>query len=295
VYSLVLGPSDVGFSLARELPLILTPALARSIHVLYQLLATAAAAAASQVAEAMGNDGHHPPVDDDDAGVPLPPPLEEMYDSSKEEGREDMHGPDGSMEEDPDLLEARRQKDRRRYSAMTPEARAAYNQHRRELYHRQGEAARKRRRERERERYHSLEGESKKQRNERRAKLERDRYNKLQKDALAERNAKRRERARARKSLGKAGGGVAEAVALPPPGEEGDVEDDADVGVPHLPDPESTTLEVDAAMADAALAAEVAERVIAGTDLDVAAAAAAVGVVAADSVVMEGEGSTIQI
>jgi hypothetical protein len=263
-----------------------------------QLLATAAAAAASQVAEAMGNDGHHPPVDDDGddvaPGVPLPPPLEEMYDSSKEEGREDMHGPDGSMEEDPDLLEARRQKDRRRYSAMTPEARAAYNQHRRELYHRQGEAARKRRRERERERYHSLEGESKKQRNERRAKLERDRYNKLQKDALADRNARRRERARAKKGQGKAGGGgggavVSEAVALPPTAAEGGgVDVDLDY-VPHLADPETTAPGVDAAMADAsALAAEVAERVIAGTGLDVA-------MEAADAVKMEEEGPTIQV
>jgi hypothetical protein len=112
---------------------------------------------------------------------------------------------DGSLQNpadidmDPDALEARRQKDRKRYSDMTPEARNAYNQHRRELYHRQGEASRTRRRERERERYHALEGESRKQRNERRAKLERDRYNKLQKEALAERNARRRERAKARK------------------------------------------------------------------------------------------------
>jgi hypothetical protein len=215
-----------------------------------------------------------------------------MYDSSKEEGREDMHGPDGTMEEDPCLLEARRMKDRRRYSAMTPEARAAYNQHRRELYHRQGEEARKRRRERERERYHSLEGESKKLRNERRAKLERDRYNKLQKDALAERNARRRERARARKMLSKAGG-VSEAVAIPPR-EVGDVHDDV-VGLPHLA--ESSTADVDATMADAsALAAEVAERVIAATDLNVAMeAAAAADVITADSVVMEGEGPTIEI
>ena len=84
---------------------------------------------------------------------------------------------------------------------MTPDARASYNAHRRDLYHKQGEAARKRRRERERDRYHSLEGEAKKLRNERRAKLERDRYNKLGKSELAERNARRRDRSKTRKSV----------------------------------------------------------------------------------------------
>lgn len=103
------------------------------------------------------------------------------------------------MEDHGDLLQARREKDRKRYSSMSPQARASYNAHRRELYHKQGEAARKRRRERERERYHSLEGESKKDRNERRAKLERDRYNRLSKNDLASRNAKRRDRAKSRK------------------------------------------------------------------------------------------------
>ena len=73
------------------------------------------------------------------------------------------------------------------------------NAHRRELYHKQGAAARKRCRERERERYYSLAGGSKKARNERRAKLERDRYNRLSKEELAIRNAKRRERAKQRK------------------------------------------------------------------------------------------------
>ena len=105
------------------------------------------------------------------------------------------------------------------YLAMTPEARTAYNQHRRELYIRQGEAARKRKR--DRERYHSLEGDSKKQRNKRRVKLERDRYNKLQKDSLAERNTRRRERAS--KVQGKASGG-------------GDAAGEAVHSAPHLPD-----------------------------------------------------------
>jgi hypothetical protein len=158
--------------------------------------------------------------------------------------------------EDGDLLEARRVKDRKRYSAMTPEARSSYNAHRRELYHKQGEAARKRRRERERDRYHSLEGENKKQRNERRAKLERDRYNKLDKEELAARNLRRRERAKARKSLTKtlaAGGSGATTTG----GEE-------DVKIEH-PD---YAME-DVAMADAsALAAEVAEQVIANSNLD---------------------------
>lgn len=165
--------------------------------------------------------------------------------------------------EDGDLLEARRVKDRKRYSAMTPEARSAYNAHRRELYHKQGEAARKRRRERERDRYHSLEGEDKKQRNERRAKLERDRYNKLDKDELAARNLRRRERAKARKSLTKtlAGGGGSGATTT------GAVDEDVKIGHPDY------AME-DVAMADAsALAAEVAEQVIANSNLDASASA----------------------
>ena len=91
---------------------------------------------------------------------------------------------------------------------MTDSQRAAYNAHRRELYHKQGEDARKRRRERERSRYHSLEGEQKRERNARRAKLERDRYNKLTKEELEMRNARRRERAKQKKLVnGTAGGG----------------------------------------------------------------------------------------
>ncbi|KAL3807086.1 hypothetical protein ACHAXA_002112 [Cyclostephanos tholiformis] len=68
-------------------------------------------------------------------------------------------------------------------------------------------------------------------------------YNKLQMDALAKRNARRRERARARKVLGKTGG-VSEAVAVPSQ-EVGDVHNDV-IGLPHLL--ESSTAEVDAAM-----------------------------------------------
>jgi len=107
------------------------------------------------------------------------------------------------------LLAARRLKDRRRYATMSPTQRAAYNAHRRELYHRQGEEARKRRRERERARYHSLEGDDKRTRNARRAQLERERYNKLSKEELAERNAKRRERAKMKKMMITNGGSAA--------------------------------------------------------------------------------------
>ena len=53
---------------------------------------------------------------------------------------------DGDKEDN--LLAARRMKDRRRYATMSPTQRAAYNAHRRELYHKQGETARQRRRER---------------------------------------------------------------------------------------------------------------------------------------------------
>jgi len=107
----------------------------------------------------------------------------------------------GGEKEHDDLLEQRRIKDRKRYAGMSDSQRAAYNAHRRELYHKQGEAARKRRRERERNRYHSLEGDHKKERNARRAKLERDRYNKLSKEDLELRNARRRERAKQKKLL----------------------------------------------------------------------------------------------
>ena len=151
-----------------------------SYHQLKQLLATAAAAAASQVAKLLSEQ----PAD---GSIPQDNQLG-LY-------------PVKIGDEDGDLLEARRVKDRKRYSAMTPDARASYNAHRRDLYHKQGEAARKRRRERERDRYHSLEGEAKKLRNERRAKLERDRYNKLGKSELAERNARRRDRSKTRKSV----------------------------------------------------------------------------------------------
>mmetsp|Transcript_8359 Transcript_8359/g.12950 ORF Transcript_8359/g.12950 Transcript_8359/m.12950 type:complete len:209 (+) Transcript_8359:2-628(+) len=116
----------------------------------------------------------------------------------------DMHDPDAPEDENEDsLLAARRMKDRRRYATMSPTQRAAYNAHRRELYHKQGETARHRRRERERQRYHSLEGEDRKARNARRAKLERDRYQKLSKDELGDRNRRRRERAKSRKTNAK--------------------------------------------------------------------------------------------
>ena len=194
------------------------------------------------------------------------------------------------------LLQQRRDNDRKRYSAMTPEARASYNKHRRDLYHKQGETARKRRRERERGRYHALQGDDKKQRNERRAKLERDRYNRLSKDALETRNAKRRDRAKQRKGGPEEQGGPAVdysgdlglATTIPPPvGPAGD-QGDGDAYLSHLPDAHSGNEVVGAplpeatvdvgddthalahhAMADmSALAAEVAEQVIAGTNLE---------------------------
>ena len=153
---------------------------------------------------------------------------------------------------------------------MTPEARAAYNAHRRELYHKQGEAARKRRRERERDRYHALEGDAKKQRNERRARLERERYQKLSKEALAARNERRRNRAKQRKSQNKqatvaviAAAPADEMPAIPPPGLEVKTDGEVSEAVPTLPEvamPDG----VDAAQ----LAAEVAEQVIAGANLD---------------------------
>ena len=111
------------------------------------------------------------------------------------------YDPDAPEDENHDnLLEARRMKDRRRYATMSPTQRAAYNAHRRDLYHKQGETARHRRRERERQRYHSLQGEEQKARNDRRAKLERDRYQKLSKEDLANRNSKRRDRSKSRKT-----------------------------------------------------------------------------------------------
>ena len=288
----------------------------------FQLLATAAAAAASQVAEVLAEQ----PTDVSGALAPpplpdgthyAPPPQYHSYHDSPHAvvAAARALSPSSLLEdgEDGELLEARREKDRKRYSAMTPEARAAYNAHRRELYHKQGEAARKRRRERERDRYHSLEGESKKQRNERRAKLERDRYNRLSRDELGMRNSKRRDRAKNRKSVAKqqmvhppsimhqgpvvvqeSGVGVLvdpHHATIPPP------QVGLDGGVPTLPGmPHDPTMSVHgeplaeatidmheahhdhhhaAAMADAsALAAEVAEQVIAGTGLDGAMEAA---------------------
>ena len=222
-----------------------------------QLLATAAAAAASQVADVLAD---HPPPDAAPPGLapPLPEPSHVVAPTHA------SLSPLKVGEEHGDLLEARREKDRRRYSAMSPEARAAYNAHRRDLYHKQGEAARKRRRERERDRYHSLEGDNKKSRNERRAQLERDRYNRLTKEELAERNAKRRERAKQRKGQGKAAmqgeGAVPMGETIPPPPQ-----------LPGVPAPLAEGAMAEASLADAnasaALAAEVAEQVIAGTDL----------------------------
>lgn len=142
-----------------------------------------------------------------------------------------------------DLLQARRDKDRKRYSDMTQSQREHYNAHRRELYHKQGEESRKRRRERERDRYHALEGDEKKARNERRAGLERARYQKLTKEQLDARNAKRRERAKQRK-LEAAQKAAEEAAAagnsvlptIPPPGEDIQVTTE-DGGIPpNLPE-----------------------------------------------------------
>ena len=131
-----------------------------------------------------------------DVSVPtLPLPVPKLTD------HEYPYDPDAPEDEHEDtLVEARRMKDRRRYATMSPTQRAAYNSHRRDLYHKQGETARHRRRERERQRYHSLQGEEQKARNDRRAKLERDRYQKLSKEDLANRNRKRRERSKTRKS-----------------------------------------------------------------------------------------------
>ena len=213
----------------------------------HQLLATAAAAAEALGASsehhhhssvvAVGNSGALPPLLPATHATAVTTTTANDTNVGEGEFRDDgsLQNP-ADIDMDPDALEARRQKDRKRYSNMTPEARNAYNQHRRELYHRQGEAARTRRRERERERYHSLEGESRKARNDRRAKLERDRYNKLQKDALAERNARRRERAKARKiEAGKSAddnvGGAVGGIGVI---EGGDIGGDATAVVPPL-------------------------------------------------------------
>ena len=152
------------------------------------LLATAAAAAASQVASGAYEEDHNEQDLNHEAyyghqhGVP--PHYHEQF--------------TGEREHD-DLLEQRRIKDRKRYAGMSDNQREAYNAHRRDLYHKQGDETRKRRRERERSRYHSLEGDAKKERNARRAKLERDRYNKLNKEELELRNARRRERSKQKK------------------------------------------------------------------------------------------------
>ena len=173
-----------------------------------QLLATAAAAAASQVAAAMPEPEQATQLPQEVGDVAVPAlPAPKVLDH-------DLYDPDAEDDEKHDsLLAARRQKDRRRYATMSPTQRAAYNAHRRELYHKQGETARQRRRERERQRYHSLEGDDRKKRNARRAKLERDRYQKLSKEDLAERNRKRRERAKLRKTQTKSSGPVEQAAA----------------------------------------------------------------------------------
>ena len=150
----------------------------------------------------------------------------------------------------------------------SPTQRAAYNAHRRELYHKQGEEARKRRRERERDRYNALEGERKAERNKKRAKLERDRYNRLSKEELAERNRKRRERARERK-LAKARD---EGVDGSGGGKKKKGASKTEENVPGLPGMKMDEIAMDA-MSDAVIAdavsaaAEVAEQVIASHDV----------------------------
>ena len=174
------------------------------------LLATAAAAAASQVASGA--------YDQDPHEQELHHHHDAYYSHHHHHDPTQMHlhheddMMSGSDEKNHDtLLEQRRIKDRKRYAGMTEEQRAAYNAHRRQLYHKQGDMARKRRRERERSRYHSLEGDAKKDRNARRAKLERDRYNKLSKEELEMRNARRRERAKMKKVINsKPSGAVAD-------------------------------------------------------------------------------------
>mmetsp|Transcript_15173 Transcript_15173/g.22869 ORF Transcript_15173/g.22869 Transcript_15173/m.22869 type:complete len:322 (+) Transcript_15173:75-1040(+) len=211
------------------------------------LLATAAAAAASQVAASMPEPDETAtdfPQEVGDVSVPaLPAPK--LMDMDH-----DMYDPDAPEDETEDnILAARRMKDRRRYATMSPTQRAAYNAHRRDLYHKQGETARHRRRERERQRYHSLEGEDQKARNARRAKLERDRYQKLSKDELADRNRRRRERAKSRKTNAKR----TESTQQQMPVAAAAIE----TQVPTLPD---TSLANPVDMS--AVAAEVAEQVI---------------------------------
>ena len=218
------------------------------MHPNKQLLATAAAAAAnaSALMEPETEPATELPQEVGDVNVPaLPAPKLADH---------DMYDPDGddNDEKHSNTLEARRMKDRRRYATMSPTQRAAYNAHRRELYHKQGESARQRRRERERQRYHSLEGEDRKKRNARRAKLERDRYQKLSKEELAERNRKRRERAKLRKSQPKA----AAATAQPPVAQPLQMPVAAAVATSEVPALPETSLD------DIAVAAQVADQVI---------------------------------
>ena len=180
----------------------------------------------------------------------------------------------------------------------------------------QGENAQKHRRAREWDHYHLLEGDSKKSRNARRAKLEHDRYNHLSKDELANRNSKRRDQAKVQKVIAKSVLSPAEesspiAMTILPPQVLGEIkmevlEDDGGVGLPHLPDmgddnlgaplAEATVDVTDAhAMADAsALAAEVAEQVIAGTNLEDAMEAVS-GDAPNHGVIEEEEVPTVQI
>lgn len=219
------------------------------MHPNKQLLATAAAAAANASALVMEPETEPAtelPQEVGDVNVPaLPAPKLADHDM-------DMYDPDDDDEKQSNSLEARRMKDRRRYATMSPTQRAAYNAHRRELYHKQGETARQRRRERERQRYHSLEGDDRKKRNARRAKLERDRYQKLSKEELAERNRKRRERAKLRKSQPKA----AAATAQPPVAQPLQMPVAAAVSTTEFPALPETSLD------DIAVAVQVADQVI---------------------------------
>ena len=221
-----------------------------------QLLATAAAAAASQVADVLAGQAEQQP-DDDVPPVGLPPPLPDT--SGLNDAGPGNYSPSGRFLPSPDdydgepmdLLQARRDKDRKRYSDMTQSQREQYNAHRRELYHKQGEESRKRRRERERDRYHAIDGEDKKARNERRASLERARYQKLTKEQLDARNAKRRERAKQRKleaarkaaeESAAAGNHAPGLPTIPPPGEDIVKTEDGSFP-PSLPDGMDTSAE----------------------------------------------------
>ncbi len=174
---------------------------------------------------------------------------------------------DGDQEDN--LLAARRMKDRRRYATMSPTQRAAYNAHRRELYHKQGETARQRRRERERQRYHSLEGEDRKTRNARRAKLERDRYQKLSKDELAERNRNRRERAKARKLNAKRNETVQQQQPMPVAAAPAPIETQVQVQVPALPAASLENPVVDMSAIAAAEAEQVVGNVLEDSEVQV--------------------------